>query len=141
MKKSNDFDLMNPEEFEQQLSRRPLRPVPPEWRAEILREARAAAPSSSRETFAVTLWRELFWSCRRVWTGLAAVWLAVVVINTAIDDSPRVTVASAPHQSQDWKLALQAQREMVRQLLKQDAPPVAVVPHRRSDRRNTPIIG
>src|SRR5579859_352756 len=111
MKKSNDEHLMNPEDFERHLSRRPLRPPPPEWRAEILGAAQAAAnavenptaPLPVRKPFVVTLWRELFWSCRRVWGGLAAIWLAVVVINTAIDDSPRVSVASAPQQSHDWK--------------------------------------
>jgi hypothetical protein len=51
---------MNPEDFEQQLGRLPLRPLPPEWRAEILRDARNAMPSTPRESFAVTLWRELF---------------------------------------------------------------------------------
>jgi hypothetical protein len=140
---------MNPEDFEQHLSRRPLRPLPAEWRAEILGAAEAAAnvvenqtaPLLVRKPFVVTLWRELFWSCRRVWGGLAAIWVAVVVINTAIDDSPRVSVASTPQQSHDWKLALQAQREMVRQLLKQDSPPVVVAPDHRSDRRNIPIIG
>jgi len=140
---------MNPEDFEQQLSRRPLRPLPPEWRAEILGAVQAAAnviesptaPLPVRKPFVVTLWRELFWSCRRIWGGLAAIWVAVAAINTAIDDSPRASVASAPRQSRDWKLALQAQREMVRQLLKQDAPPVAVAPDRRSERRNTPVIG
>ena len=27
------------------------------------------------------IWRELFWSCRRVWAGLAAVWLVMIAIN------------------------------------------------------------
>ena len=34
---------MKPDEFEQHLSRQPMRQIPGEWRAEILREGRRAA--------------------------------------------------------------------------------------------------
>ena len=148
MKKSNDFDSMNPDDFEKQLSRRPVRPLPGKWRAEILDAARSAAAKShaaksdSRDPFLVNLWRELFWSCRRVWTGLAVIWLAVVIVNKSIDDSPRVTIANAPEQSRDWKMALQAQRQRLRELLEWNEPPAPpATPPRRSDRRGEVFTG
>ncbi len=39
MKKSNDFDAMNPDDFEKQLERQPIRAVPADWRAGILNAA------------------------------------------------------------------------------------------------------
>jgi hypothetical protein len=94
-----------------------------------------------RESFVITLWRELFWSCRRVWAGLAAIWIAMLVISAATSDSPRSSVASAPT-SYDWKMALQAQRQLTRQLLEQDSAPVAAaVPGRRSELHDSALIG
>ena len=143
MKKSNEAHPMNPEDFEQQLSRQTIRPIPSPWRSQILSAARAAAtPSSPREPFAVKLWRELFWSSRRIWGGLAAIWVAILVISTASDDSPRSIVAAAPP-SRDWKLALQAQHQMMRQLLEQDSPPAptSALPGRRTERIEMILLG
>jgi hypothetical protein len=95
----------------------------------------------ARESFVIILWRELFWSCRRVWAGLAAIWITMLVVSSATSDSSRSAVASAPR-SRDWKMALQAQRQLTRQLLEQDsAPATAAVPGRRSERRDNILIG
>lgn len=100
-----------------------------------------ATPSPVREPFFVQLWRELFWSCRRVWGGLAAIWIALLVIGSATSDSRPSVAASAP-QSRDWKMALQVQRQLTRQLLEQDSAPAAVVvPGRRSELRDSIQIG
>lgn len=37
------------------------------------------------------LWRELFWSCRRTWAGLATVWLGLLVFN-ALQTGPAAPV-------------------------------------------------
>jgi len=44
------------------------------------------------------LWLELVWPCRRIWTGLAAVWLLIFIVNVSQRDSSQTVMAksSAP---------------------------------------------
>jgi hypothetical protein len=43
------------------------------------------------------LWLELIWPCRRIWTGLAAVWVLIFIINFSQRDSSQIVMAkSAP---------------------------------------------
>ncbi len=96
---------MKPDEFEQKLSRQPLRPVPHAWRAEILSAARAvqAAPHESRA--AQPSWLStinyrlstLLWPHPKAWAGLAAVWVCIGALNFSTRDaSPRLAEKSAP---------------------------------------------
>ena len=73
---------MNPDDFENQLRRTPIRPAPEAWRGEILRAAHAAAPAKPEPQ---QWWRELLWPCPRAWAGLAAAW--VVVLASQYDGS------------------------------------------------------
>ena len=73
-------------EFEKKLQRQDLRPIPAEWRGEILRTAHAAVPArvswpSTINHQLSTLCRELIWPARHIWTGLAAVWAVIVIVN------------------------------------------------------------
>jgi len=88
-------------EFEQKLSRQPLRQVPADWRAEIL----AAADVNRREvvrafTSAATIrlrLREIFWPAPTAWAGLAAVWIFIFAVNFSMRDTfPRIAEKSAP---------------------------------------------
>ena len=75
---------MKPDEFEQELEKQRLRPVPPAWRAGILEAARNAAGSqiSHPSNHArVSWWRELFWPCPQAWAGLAVVWLVIFTLH------------------------------------------------------------
>jgi hypothetical protein len=78
---------MNPDEFEKNLQRQPLRPIPQEWRSGILRAANAAATEPSvaiRPSIGlIKLWRELIWPVRRVWMAFACVWVVIVAVNFA----------------------------------------------------------
>jgi hypothetical protein len=83
---------MNDSEFEKRLRSEPLRQIPPEWRAEILQGTARSQPSTLDHRPSVVslpllgtlkLWRELIWPARRVWTGFALVWVAIVAINLA----------------------------------------------------------
>ena len=61
-------------DFERQLSNQPLRPLPPEWRAEILAgAAKIVAPSWT--------WQSWFWPSPIAWGALAAVWVIVFLFD------------------------------------------------------------
>ena len=93
------------EQFEQRLRRQPVKPVPTEWRAEILAAARDAqttchASRVTHQPFLSTLHHQLsafFWPHPKAWAGLAAVWLLIFAVNFSMRDSlPRLAVKSAP---------------------------------------------
>jgi hypothetical protein len=93
------------EQFEQRLSRQPMKNLPPAWRGEILAAARDA--QSSRHASPVTRhgWLStishqlsaLLWPHPKAWAGLAAVWIFIFAVNFSMRDSaPRLTEKSAP---------------------------------------------
>jgi len=89
-------------EFEQKLSRQPLRQISAKWRAEILGvcvESRFADPSPEPPrhfTFAGRL-ADLFWPHPKAWAGLAAIWILIFAINFSIRDrTPAVAEKYAP---------------------------------------------
>ena len=86
---------MKPDEFEQQLQQQPLRTIPAEWRAGILRAAHTASqsPRVSARNSLVTSWLlEWLWPCPEAWAGLAALW--VVIFALQITAPASVTLAS-----------------------------------------------
>jgi hypothetical protein len=72
---------MKPDEFETELEKQNLRPVPPAWRAEILEAAHAARPSRPcNDVRLPAWWRDWLWPCPQAWGALAAVWLIIFVL-------------------------------------------------------------
>ena len=69
---------MNP--FEQKLSRQPLRPPPPAWRAEILGAAEKIVTPAA--------WRAWFWPSPAAWGALAAVWIVAFIFGANEQPSP-----------------------------------------------------
>lgn len=131
---------MKPDEFEQQLRNQPLRPVPPEWRAEIIDTARrasrrqAAAPVRQSAPW----WREWLWPSPQAWAGLAAVWLFLLGLHfTGPADSASSTVQTQSP-TPEIRMALAAQRlEMTRLLdgpVESTPPSKPAVPGPRSER-------
>jgi hypothetical protein len=41
------------------------------------------------------LWLELVWPCRRIWTGLAAVWILIFVVNFSQRDGSQIMIAKS----------------------------------------------
>jgi len=79
------------EQFENRLSRQPLRKIPGEWRAEILGAAVAnrrqkAVRAFTGEAAIRTRLREIFWPAPAAWAALAAVWIFIFVLNFSIRD-------------------------------------------------------
>ncbi len=77
---------MKTDDFEQHLSRQPLRPVPTEWRSQILcaatGEAAARREPSRPPTFILRL-RHWLWPHPAAWAGLAACWVAILALHLA----------------------------------------------------------
>ncbi len=95
----------DPENFEQRLHRQPLRPVPAEWRADILQAAQVAqadarphrSPARVRASWLHALSREFIvslWPNSKVWAGLAAVWVLIAVLNFSMSDHTAPVVAT-----------------------------------------------
>lgn len=97
-------------------------------RAEVLRQqwARSAepAPSRGRNLIAVAaekLWAELIWPCRRVWAGLAVVW--IVLLGVQLDTPWSPEAAPRVTSSADLAAALEQRRQLLAELFRPPPPP------------------
>jgi hypothetical protein len=70
------------------------------------------------------LWHELFLPSRRIWTGLAAVWIVILAVNFSLRDNPQTTMAKASSSPQ-MVLALRQQEQMLTELIGPNDPPAA----------------
>jgi hypothetical protein len=145
MKKLNEnVAAMNSDEFESNLKRRPIRPIPADWRVEIFHTARAAAsapmatpPLRARISSRLSA---LFWPCPQAWAGLAAIWLVLAVFNYFAAAPARETMqlAKAPPPSPEVIAAYQKQQRELAQLFEPIdpeavEPPKPYVPRPRSE--------
>ncbi len=88
---------MKPDDFEQRLRQEPLRPVPAEWREEILSAAQAAAARpSTLDPHSTPWWRAMLWPCPQAWAGLAAAWLVILTLSFMMRDEPRMVARPDP---------------------------------------------
>ena len=103
------------------------------------------AQAGGSASFFAPFWLELFWHCRRIWTGLAAVWVLLAVINfSQRDRSPAVSVQ--PHPSREMRITLRRQQEMLNELLADHSQPAEPArprkfePEPRSDIREITMV-
>jgi hypothetical protein len=128
---------MNDDEFEQRLQRQPLKKIPPAWRTEILVAAdvnRRNAPVREltfAATFPVLLWRELICPCRRIWVGLAPVWVALLVFNATHSDQNQPKIAKSTMAPGEMRLALQDQQRILAEIIGPQWPTSPAEPPRR----------
>ncbi len=74
------------------------------------------------------VWLELVWPCRRIWTGLATVWVLLFIINFSQRDNVS-SITGKPVRSGEVIMSLQAQQRLVNELLADRlAPPEAEHP-------------
>ena len=94
-------------------------------RREVLASRWEPAPSNGL----ARVWQELFWSCRRTWTGLAAVWVVLFLINLSQRDAASARLA--PSQSPaETIMAFRDQEALLRELLADRIPPLEAIPAR-----------
>ncbi len=132
---------MYADDFEEQLSRQPLRRVPAEWRQEILQAAVASrnAPQQELETPPVVAWwRVWLWPCPQAWAALVAAWALVFFFNTNSPTEQTPVVANRVRPSREMMEILQQQQREIAKLLLPPATAVAPPPavnRPRSERR------
>lgn len=63
------------------------------------------------------LWAELIWPYRRTWTGLAAVWLAILVFNSSPSGRSQIVTAKSTTLPGEMRLAFQEQRRVLAELI------------------------
>src|SRR5512138_2302800 len=86
---------MNPDHFESELKRRPMRQIPPAWRREILQSAsapegtgeRSGKPHQPRVPALLGDWLDWLWPRPVAWVGLATVWALLVGLNISVHRS------------------------------------------------------
>jgi hypothetical protein len=62
------------------------------------------------------LWLELVWPCRRIWAGLAAVWVGILIVNFSQRDGSQTMMAkSAP--TAEMMAAFRDQQNLLNELL------------------------
>jgi len=89
----------------------------------------ASQASRLPANFISKLWLELIWPCRRIWAGLAAVWVVILGVNASLSDKPRIVANNSPP-SPEVLMALKEQRRVLAELI-QTIPVEAVEPPRR----------
>jgi hypothetical protein len=119
---------MKPDDFEQQLQRQPIRPVPEEWRAGILEAARNVARprGAAPQIELIPWWREWLWPCPQAWAGLAAVWLIILGLNTTRQEAAAIAANQPTTPSPEAQMTLAAQRRELARLLENIAEPAPV---------------
>jgi hypothetical protein len=69
------------------------------------------------------LWRELVWPCRRIWAGLAAVWILIFMVNVSQrDGSQIITAKSSP--SPELIMTFRDQQKLLNELFADRSLPV-----------------
>jgi hypothetical protein len=67
------------------------------------------------------LWQELIWPCRRIWTGLAAVWVVIFMANVSLRERMPATAKSGP--SSEMMMTLKDQQKILAELLTDHSVP------------------
>lgn len=111
-------------------------------RKEAVAEFTAAPARESAERFSISyaarrLWSGLIQPYRRIWAGLAAVWVVILALNLAAgggDSVPKMTEARMRPPEPEVAEALREQKQLMAELLGQNTP-LPVVPPKIPGRR------
>ena len=111
---------MKPDDFEKRLQSQPLRRIPSEWRAEILKNAESSRPSilDPRTSFLSAL----LWPNPKAWIGLAAVWVLSFAIQFESRNGARVVIGTSKTTRTEMLAALKDQRVILVELINSTEP-------------------
>ena len=112
--------------FEERLRRQSLKPIPANWRAEILQAScRTTKAPVPEENWLSTLNQKLstlFWPHPKAWAGLAAVWMVILAVNFSTRDRAPVMAEKISPPSPEVVAELKQQRQLYAELI---GPPLA----------------
>jgi hypothetical protein len=74
------------------------------------------------------LWLELIWPCRRIWTGLAVVWILIFIINFSQRDPAEMMARKSPPPSPEMILTFRQQELLLAELIGPNEPRIAEPP-------------
>jgi hypothetical protein len=109
-------------------------------RREVL-NAELRAAETSPLNWPRVLWRELVWPCRRIWAGMAAVWLVILVVNFSMRDDSQTMAMQSPPPSPEMILTFRQQERLLAELIGPNEtrsaapPPKPFLPQPRSEGR------
>ena len=63
------------------------------------------------------LWLELVWPCRRIWAGLATVWILIFVFNFSQRDPAELMARKSPPPSPEMILTFRQQERLLAELI------------------------
>ena|ERR1035437_2975452 len=94
------------------------------------RRSQTAATTQNRLTPLVTsllccsnkLWLELIWPCRRIWTGLATVWILIFVANVSMHDGSQTVIAKSS--TTEMIMTFRDQQKLLNELFADRSVPV-----------------
>jgi hypothetical protein len=86
------------------------------------------------------IWRELIFPCRRIWAGLAAIWILIFVVNFSQRDPSELMARKTPRPSPEMILTFGQQERLLAELIGPDEtriaePPKTFFPRPSSERR------
>jgi hypothetical protein len=135
---------MNLDDFEKQIQRQLLRPVPSEWREEILRRATPAPRASAIHRLSLVT-RHFLWPHPGAWAALAMSWIVIVTVQLACSDRTSRDTKKIERPSLETVTVLPQQTRMLAELFGQPPPKDADRPkpnasQPRSERRTKILI-
>ena len=74
------------------------------------------------------VWLELVWPCRRIWTGLAAVWILIIAVNLSQRDPAEMMARKSPPPSPEMILTFRQQEMLLAELIGPNEPRIAEPP-------------
>ncbi len=108
-------------------------------------EASAGRPNHPLARFALLLWQELVFPCRRVWSGVAAAWVFIVALNLFTSEPAQVAQAHPIYSAAEVVAQYQAQQRLWDELLNSgtsSSPESSpALPPPRSERTNSTAMG
>jgi len=105
-----------------------------------MNDARERRSQTAATTILKTFWRELILPSRRIWTGLAAIWILIFVFNFSQRDPAGMMARKSPPPSPEMILTFPQQERLMAELIGPNepqavAPPKPFLPQPRSEGR------